>query len=98
MIYDYNNNSFHISKYFHISNIGIDDNIKFSELYLTINNMLVDSVKKRLISDRPIGCLLSGGLDSSLIASILSKFMNESGQKLKTFSVGFSDSEDLKYL
>ena len=97
MIYDYNNNSFHISKYFDVSNIDIDDNIKFGEIYLTINNMLVDSVRKRLISDRPIGCLLSGGLDSSLIASILSKFMKESGQTLKTFSVGFSDSEDLKY-
>tara|TARA_Y100001972_G_C7658189_1_gene331641 strand:- start:152 stop:1705 length:1554 start_codon:yes stop_codon:yes gene_type:complete len=97
MIYDYNTNSYHISKYFHIQKIAIDNNIKFNDLYLTINNMLVDSVRKRLISDRPIGCLLSGGLDSSLIASILSKFLKESGEKLKTFSVGFSDSEDLKY-
>jgi len=48
---------------------------------------LVEAVKKRLLSERPLGCLLSGGLDSSLIASILSELLTD---KLKTFSIGFS--------
>ena len=41
---------------------------------------------------RAIGCLLSGGLDSSVIVSLLAKY----GQ-VNTFSIGFQDSTDLKY-
>lgn len=56
--------------------------------------LLDNAVSKRLCSDRPIGCLLSGGLDSSIIAAILAKKI---GSKLKTFSVGFPDSTDIIY-
>jgi asparagine synthase (glutamine-hydrolysing) len=59
--------------------------------------ILENAVEKRLTSDREIGCLLSGGLDSSIIASILAKKLALKGQKLHTFSVGFEDSTDLKY-
>ena len=59
-----------------------------------LRNKLINSVKLRLMSDRPIGCLLSGGLDSSLIASILAKHF---GLKLNTFTIGFEDSTDLEY-
>lgn len=57
-----------------------------------------EAVNKRLLSDRPIACLLSGGLDSSLIAAIaqeegLKKF--GSRFKLPTFSIGFKDAPDL---
>ena len=51
--------------------------------------------KKRLLSDREIGCLLSGGLDSSLITALVVKNCPE--QKIKTFSVGLKGSIDLKY-
>jgi len=61
-------------------------------LHINIREFLEDAIKKRLISDRPIGCLLSGGLDSSVIASILVKHGIKS-----TFSIGFKDSIDLKY-
>ncbi|ACF11824.1 asparagine synthase family amidotransferase [Chlorobaculum parvum NCIB 8327] len=49
---------------------------------------LLTSVKRRLVADVPVGVLLSGGLDSSLVVGLLS----ELGQKhLNTFSVGFED-------
>lgn len=43
------------------------------EILKDINVLLKKAVKKRLMSDRPIGCLLSGGLDSSLIAALLNE-------------------------
>jgi asparagine synthase (glutamine-hydrolysing) len=58
---------------------------------------LETAVKKRLLSDRPIGALLSGGLDSSLIAAIAAKELGAQGKKLNTFSIGMPGSTDLFY-
>ena len=57
-----------------------------------------NAVYKRCVtSDRPIACLLSGGLDSSLVASLVNMFHKENNlPKLETFSIGVKDSEDLK--
>lgn len=58
-----------------------------------INEKLTQSVQKRLIGERDIGCLLSGGLDSSIIASILCRL--KGSKNVKTFSIGFQDSPDI---
>jgi asparagine synthase (glutamine-hydrolysing) len=63
-----------------------DKNITFEEWQEMVLNSLRRAVKRRLIADVPVGVLLSGGLDSSLIVGLLA----EAGQKsLNTFSVGF---------
>ena len=59
----------------------------------SIRQLLFNAVKKRLLSDRPMGCLLSGGLDSSIIAYILKQL----NSKIHTFSTGFKNSVDVRY-
>lgn len=60
-----------------------------------IHDKLVAGIEKRLDSDAPLGFLLSGGLDSSLVCSVSSKLM---GKKIRTFAIGMSeDAIDLKY-
>ena len=64
--------------------------------YETIYASLAAAVKKRVVgtSDRKIACLLSGGLDSSLIAALVNKYYEG---ELETYSIGMPGSEDIKY-
>lgn len=61
----------------------------------TLRNLLIESTRKRLLSDRPIGCLLSGGLDSSIICAILCKLLGP--KNVRTYSIGMEGSLDLFY-
>lgn len=64
-------------------------------IYKKIKDSLTNAVQKRLMTDRNMCCMLSGGLDSSLITSILCKLMGP--DKVRTYSIGMEGSIDLKY-
>uniref|UniRef100_A0A6C0IST8 asparagine synthase (glutamine-hydrolyzing) n=1 Tax=viral metagenome TaxID=1070528 RepID=A0A6C0IST8_9ZZZZ len=77
-----------------------DQTIFTEEYYLdTIYRFLKTAVYKRCCTtERPIACLLSGGLDSSLIASLVCQYAKEYGlPQVETYSIGLPDSEDIKY-
>ena len=71
---------------------------KKDDALVIIRSSLTGAVRKRVLAtDRPIACLLSGGLDSSLICAIVNSYLSESGIPLETYSIGLKGSEDLKY-
>jgi asparagine synthase (glutamine-hydrolysing) len=76
-------------------NINLADDVYYKNIAL----YLTQAVYKRcLTTERPIACLLSGGLDSSLIAALVNNFYKLNGykQKLETYSIGLFGSEDLR--
>ncbi|XP_031442228.1 asparagine synthetase [glutamine-hydrolyzing] [Clupea harengus] len=62
-----------------------------------IRTLFESAVKKRLMAHRRIGCLLSGGLDSSLVAATLVKLAKQEELKypVQTFAIGAEDSPDI---
>lgn len=56
---------------------------------------LIGAVRRQMMGDVPVGVFLSGGLDSTLIAAIAARYLEERGRQLKTFAVGTESSSDL---
>lgn len=68
-----------------------EENWSFQDWKHQLHDALLASVKRRLLADVPVGVLLSGGLDSSLIVGLLKK----AGQEhVETFSVGFESTAE----
>lgn len=62
--------------------------LTYEEAKAQLHELLKDAVAIRLQSDVPLGCFLSGGIDSSLVAGIAAKI---SEKPIRTFSIGFDD-------
>jgi len=83
----------HFSSSISVTNPFIDS----SNVLSMIKKSLISAVEKRVDNtDREIACLLSGGLDSSLITAIVASLLPDSS-KLNTWSIGMEGSEDLAF-
>ncbi|KPV42559.1 hypothetical protein AN477_16975 [Alicyclobacillus ferrooxydans] len=60
-----------------------------------IRETLTRAVERRMMADVPVGVFLSGGLDSSLVASLASRIAKREGRQIHSFAVGLEDSSDL---
>ncbi|AGD92318.1 glutamine-dependent asparagine synthetase [Megavirus lba] len=88
--------SYFMKQYYDFEKLSVrcvDDN-NIETIQNNIRNLFISAVKKRLESDRPIGFLLSGGLDSSLIVAIASKIIGP--EKITCFSIGLPGSPDVE--
>jgi asparagine synthase (glutamine-hydrolysing) len=76
-----------IRRYFFLPEPDQPQDMAPEEIEDEIEHLLDDAFKLRMISDRPLGVFLSGGVDSSLIAASLAR---QTGQPLHTFAVRFA--------
>lgn len=69
----------------------LDGDDRWASAVTLTRELMGRAVERRLVADVPIGCLLSGGIDSSIVALHMSRAMQRDGRKLDTFSIGFDD-------
>ncbi len=80
-----------MQKYWEVTDFSDIQN--YTEAKENIHHIFTDAVQRQLISDRPVGVFLSGGIDSTAILGAVSEFHKG---RVKTFSVGFKESNDPK--
>lgn len=80
-----------IKQYFSLK--GEEHRDSYEDTVEKTRELVRDSIKRQLVSDVPIGTLLSGGLDSSVISAIGAVEMNKSGKQLSTYSFDYKDND-----
>ena len=65
----------------------------FDQTVDRVRELVIDAVRRQMVSDVPIGTFLSGGLDSSLITAICAREMADRGERLHTFSVDYENND-----
>lgn len=82
-------------------NIPYNNDTTHDTLFKIYNNLLyfvTNAVNKRCATtERNVACLLSGGLDSSLIAALVANYFRAQNKVIETYSIGLANSEDIQY-
>lgn len=88
----YSANGLQIRRYWALTNDIHHDDLETT--LAKIRDLFLDTVKRQLVSDVPIGTLLSGGLDSSAITAVAAQTLTQEGKgQLPTFSVDYTDND-----
>lgn len=78
-----------ISRYWDMATPDESDKRSDNELCEDLRFLLSRAVRRRMVSDVPLGVFLSGGIDSSIVAGLMAR---QSSTAIKTFSIGFSEA------
>ena len=89
LYYDLKANSYETARYWQLPNVD-DKEYREDELLEKLEYLLNDAVAMRMVSDVPIGCFLSGGVDSSLCSVLMA---GNSSVPVKTFNIGFTEDK-----
>lgn len=87
----YSKNGIKIKKYWTLRDKEHTDT--FPQTVEKVRYLVKDAITRQLISDQPVGTLLSGGLDSSIVSTVANLNLIEKGERLKTFSVTYEDND-----
>jgi asparagine synthase (glutamine-hydrolysing) len=79
-----------VAKYWELPQYGVHEPSCEEECLEEMEKRLAEAVRIRMISDVPLGALLSGGVDSSIVVALMAR---ASSRQVKTFSIGFSKSD-----
>jgi asparagine synthase (glutamine-hydrolysing) len=79
-----------VRQYWDLPSFGSQSSLSEEEFLHELEHRLAEAVKIRLISDVPLGALLSGGVDSSIVVALMAR---ASGAPVKTFSIGFRNEQ-----
>jgi asparagine synthase (glutamine-hydrolysing) len=79
-----------VRQYWDLPEYGTHPAISEEECLEQLENRLQEAVRIRLISDVPLGALLSGGVDSSIVVALMAR---ESAKPVQTFSIGFKEEK-----
>lgn len=92
-IYDCKSNAVEIYHYWNYAKLFEKEKFKgtFQEAVTETERLATQACELRMVADVPVGVFLSGGFDSTLVTALLQKDRTE---KLKTFTIGFSDGVD----
>jgi asparagine synthase (glutamine-hydrolysing) len=87
---EFNNGRAWLRRYWKLPDYGVYEPKSEEECLEELEQRLAEAVKIRLVSDVPLGALLSGGVDSSTVVALMAR---ASSKRVKTFSIGFSHED-----
>lgn len=87
---EFANGRISLRRYWKLPDYGVHEPKSEGECLEELEQRLTEAVKIRLISDVPLGALLSGGVDSSTVVALMAR---ASSKRVKTFSIGFSNQD-----
>jgi asparagine synthase (glutamine-hydrolysing) len=87
---EFANGRIRVRRYWNLPDYGVHEPKSEEECLEELEHRLSEAVRIRLVSDVPLGALLSGGVDSSTVVALMAR---AGSKRVKTFSIGFSNQD-----